>query len=92
MARRASASQKSRAQRGDSPPRQLDGRLVDATRELSARCKSRYARGSLYFLPRKGARPAARPGGALPLGNGARLERINWLGDTSEQGIAQAPA
>jgi len=24
------------------------------------------------------------------LGNGARLERINWLGDTSERGIAQA--
>ena len=24
------------------------------------------------------------------LGNGARLERINWLGDTSERAIAQA--
>ncbi len=24
------------------------------------------------------------------LGNGARLERINWLGDASERGIGQA--
>jgi malonyl-CoA decarboxylase len=24
------------------------------------------------------------------LGNGARLERINWLGDTSDRGISQS--
>jgi malonyl-CoA decarboxylase len=40
---------------------------------------------------------ARRPGGSpvdavarFHLGNGARLERLNWLGDTSEQAIGQA--
>ncbi len=44
-----------------------------------------------YFLRARSARglpvdPVAR----FHLGNGARLERINWLGDISEKGIAQA--
>jgi malonyl-CoA decarboxylase len=44
-----------------------------------------------YFLRAKTPRgtpidPVAR----FHLGNGARLERINWLGDTSEKAIAQA--
>ena len=44
-----------------------------------------------YFLRGKTPRgtpidPVAR----FHLGNGARLERINWLGDTSEKAIAQA--
>ena len=43
-----------------------------------------------YFLRAKNARglpvdPVAR----FHLGNGARLERINWLGDTSDKAIAQ---
>jgi malonyl-CoA decarboxylase len=43
-----------------------------------------------YFLRAKTPRgtpvdPVAR----FHLGNGARLERINWLGDTSEKAIAQ---
>ena len=44
-----------------------------------------------YYLRAKG------PGGRLPdpvgrfhLGNGARLERLNWLGDTSEKGLREA--
>ncbi|MEJ2625828.1 MAG: malonyl-CoA decarboxylase [Pseudolabrys sp.] len=44
-----------------------------------------------YFLRARSPRglpvdPVAR----FHLGNGARLERVNWLGDTSEKGIAQA--
>ena len=44
-----------------------------------------------YFLRARSPRglpldPVAR----FHLGNGARLERINWLADTSEKGIAQA--
>ena len=44
-----------------------------------------------YFLRAKSGRglpvdPVAR----FHLGNGARLERIDWLGDTSERAIAQA--
>jgi malonyl-CoA decarboxylase len=42
----------------------------------------------LYAKSRNGAPvdPVAR----FHLGNGARLERINWLGDTSERGLAQS--
>ena len=44
-----------------------------------------------YFLRERSPRglpldPVAR----FHLGNGARLERINWLADTSEKAIAQA--
>ena len=45
-----------------------------------------------YFLRARNA-GAALPVDAVArfhLGNGARLERINWLGDTSERAIAQA--
>ena len=44
-----------------------------------------------YFLRARNSRgepvdPVAR----FHLGNGARLERINWLGDTSEKGLSAA--
>jgi malonyl-CoA decarboxylase len=44
-----------------------------------------------YFLRARGPRgqpldPVAR----FHLGNGARLERINWLADTSDKALAQA--
>ncbi|HSM18953.1 MAG TPA: malonyl-CoA decarboxylase family protein, partial [Hyphomicrobiales bacterium] len=44
-----------------------------------------------FFLRAKGANgrpldPVAR----FHLGNGARLERLNWLGDTSKKGLAQS--
>jgi malonyl-CoA decarboxylase len=44
-----------------------------------------------YFLRARGK--GGRPIDAVArfhLGNGARLEQINWLGDTSEKGIAQS--
>jgi malonyl-CoA decarboxylase len=44
-----------------------------------------------YFLRAKTSRGLpADPVARFHLGNGARLERINWLGDTSEKAIAQA--
>jgi len=44
-----------------------------------------------YFLRAKNRRGLPVDSVArFHLGNGARLERINWLGDTSERGIAQA--
>ena len=44
-----------------------------------------------YFLIAKSAdgRPVD-PVARFHLGNGARLERINWLGDTSEKGLREA--
>lgn len=44
-----------------------------------------------YFLRAKNGRGAPVDAVArFHLGNGARLERVNWLGDTSERAIAQA--
>ena len=44
-----------------------------------------------YFLRARNARAAlpVDPVARFHLGNGARLERINWLSDTSERAIAQ---
>lgn len=44
-----------------------------------------------YFLRAKSAdNKPVDPVARFHLGNGARLERINWLGDTSEKGLRQA--
>jgi malonyl-CoA decarboxylase len=44
-----------------------------------------------YFLHARNARGTPVDSVArFHLGNGARLERINWLGDTSERGLSQA--
>jgi len=44
-----------------------------------------------YFLRARGKRGGPVDAVArFHLGNGARLEQINWLGDTSEKGIAQS--
>ena len=58
---------------------------------------SEAVRGSLmalaarYFLAEKnGAGLPIDPVARFHLGNGARLERINWMADTSERGIAQS--
>jgi malonyl-CoA decarboxylase len=44
-----------------------------------------------YYLRAKGSggRPID-PVARFHLGNGARLERLNWLGDTSEKGLREA--
>ncbi len=62
------------------------------TEETAAQLQDAVMRAAAWYYLR------ARNGRGLPvdavarfhLGNGARLERINWLGDTSERAIAQA--
>jgi malonyl-CoA decarboxylase len=60
--------------------------------EIAAQLKDPLMRAAAwYFLRAKNGRalpvdPVAR----FHLGNGARLERIDWLGDTSERAMAQA--
>jgi malonyl-CoA decarboxylase len=44
-----------------------------------------------YYLRAKGSSGRLPdPVGRFHLGNGARLERLNWLGDTSEKGLRTA--
>ena len=45
-----------------------------------------------YFLTRQGPAAASRsiPVARFHLGNGARLERLNWLGDISPKGLREA--
>lgn len=43
-----------------------------------------------YFLNVKGQHGTIDPVARFHLGNGARLERINWLGDASEHGMRQS--
>ena len=45
---------------------------------------------ALYFEQRRGDGQPIDPVGRFHLRNGARLERINWLGDRSSKGIRQA--
>ena len=46
---------------------------------------------AVYFLRARSSRGLPLDAVArFHLGNGARLERINWLGDTSERAMAQA--
>jgi malonyl-CoA decarboxylase len=49
------------------------------------------AQAAQYFLGAKSAdNKPVDPVARFHLGNGARLERINWLGDTSEKGLRAA--
>ena len=43
-----------------------------------------------YLLHAKQDARTARPGGALPPRQRRALERLNWLGDTSESGMARS--
>jgi malonyl-CoA decarboxylase len=62
-----------------------DGALTEAVRPTLMRLAAHY------FLNVKAAdgRPVD-PVARFHLGNGARLDRINWLGDTSQKGLAEA--
>ena len=67
-------------------------RLVAGAGSARAGARAADARRRLLF-PACDATRAARPIDAVArfhLGNGARLEQINFLGDTSEKGIRQA--
>ena len=64
---------------------------IDAAGVAEAVKPTLMALAAHYFLTAKTAegRPVD-PVGRFHLGNGARLERINWLGDVSPKGLAEA--
>jgi len=71
---------------------ELDGPDWNRNPEAAERLQGPLMRAAAWYFLR------ARNGRGLPvdsvarfhLGNGARLERINWLADTSDKAIAQA--
>lgn len=64
-------------------PRNADA--VSALEQVLPRAVARY----LLYAKNGGDKPID-PVARFHLGNGARLERVNWLGDLSAKGIAQA--
>ncbi len=69
----------------DEPGWWLDGEKSDALRDAMMRA------AAYYYLRAKTSRGApVDPVARFHLGNGARLERIDWLADVSEKGIAQS--
>ena len=63
----------------------LDGEKSEALRDAMMRA------AAYYYLRAKTSRGApVDPVARFHLGNGARLERIDWLADVSEKGIAQS--
>ena len=69
----------------DEPDWTEDAKLADALKPVL------LAAAAHYFLVAKnvGGRPVD-PVARFHLGNGARLERLNWLGDTSPKGMAES--
>jgi malonyl-CoA decarboxylase len=59
--------------------------------ELAERLRQPLLRLGAHYLARekRGGRPRD-PVARFHLGNGARLERLNWLGDTSEKGLQES--
>ena len=53
------------------------------------RLAANYLANAKRIVPEKGERPLD-PVARFHLGNGARVERLNYLGDTSEKGLAQS--
>lgn len=68
-----------------------DPRWIEAADEGEAVKAALMPLAAHYFLRAKSAdgRPID-PVARFHLGNGARLERINWLGDVSEKGLSEA--
>ena len=62
-----------------------DGASAELQRELTRLC-------AYYLLHAKQGNEALDGVERFHLGNGARLERINWLGDTSSAGLPAPPA
>jgi malonyl-CoA decarboxylase len=62
-----------------------DPAVAQALREPLMRLCAHY----LVVCKRDGDRPLDRVA-RFHLGNGARIERLNWLGDTSDKGLAQS--
>lgn len=68
----------------ESPHWWRDGSLGEALREPLLKLCARY-----LLEEKEGERPLD-PVARFHLGNGARLERLNWLADTSEKGMRQS--
>ena len=49
-----------------------------------------YAGLARLYLTARRRRPRVDPVAAFHLNNGASVERINWMGDTSEKGLRQS--
>lgn len=68
-----------------------DPRWHESGEDIEALKSSLLALAADYFLVAKSADGrSVDPVARFHLGNGARLERINWLGDTSEKGLREA--
>nr|MDJ0897080.1 malonyl-CoA decarboxylase [Alphaproteobacteria bacterium] len=65
-------------------PDWIDGRAAKALRPVLLRLCANY------LLRAKRGRKPLDPVARFHLGNGARLERLNWLGDRSKNGLAQS--
>ena len=63
----------------------------EAQPEVAERARQPMLRLMAHYLVRekRGGRPRD-PVARFHLGNGARLERVNWLGDTSEKGLRES--
>jgi malonyl-CoA decarboxylase len=60
-------------------------RVADALKPALLRLAAHY-----FLLAKAGDGRPVDPVARFHLGNGARLERINWLGDTSAKGLSEA--
>jgi malonyl-CoA decarboxylase len=69
----------------DRPEWPADPRIAAALREPLSRLCARY-----LLQARAPSGRAADPVAHFHLSNGARVERLNWLGDTSAKGLQQA--
>jgi malonyl-CoA decarboxylase len=70
-------------ERIDAPGWHADARAGDVQRELERLC-------AYYLLHAKQGQEALDSVERFHLGNGAQLERINWLGDTSASGLRRS--
>jgi malonyl-CoA decarboxylase len=83
------------AKNGDSAAADVSAALADANGFADAARADEMGRTLLplcatYLLTAKRGEEPADPVARFHLGNGARLERINWLGDTSSAGIERS--
>ncbi|WP_207478016.1 malonyl-CoA decarboxylase [Arenibaculum pallidiluteum] len=74
------------------PDWQQDPQLAEALREPLLRLCARYIAGPGAETGKEVQASAFDPVARFHLGNGARVERLNWLGDTSPKGMRQSAA
>lgn len=75
----------------DDPGWAVDTRVTEVLKAPLTRLAARYLAAEKRGVKKDGKPVSARdPVAHFHLTNGARVERINWLGDTSEKGLAQS--